>query len=348
MADETPTPHPRPRLALIVSHPIQHFCPMYRQIAADGRIDLLVLFVESGAQPRFDAHFSRTLNWQPDILEGYPHRILAAPAAQRRKAVLAALETFAPDAIYVHGYALSYLRSAILWANRRNIPVLMATDSELKHTRPWHVRAFKRLFLPRLLSRIDLFLTVGDENERYFAHYGVPTSRFLRTPFSIDSEAFDCVLAERDRVRNKVRAQLNVSPEATVILTVGKLIPRKQQAHIVQAMRTVLASSTRSAVLLLAGDGPDRVALEALARPLGEAIKFLGFIEVDRLPEYYVAADLYVQSSNFDPHPLAVSEALYCGLPVIASDRIGSIGPSDDLQEGRTGWAYLLTATFPL
>ena len=57
-------------------------------------------------------------------------------------------------------------------------------------------------------------------------------------------------------------------------------------------------------------------------------------------PKYYAAADIYIHPSSFDPHPLAISEALYCGLPVIASDRLGSIGPTDDVQVDRNGWVF--------
>jgi len=58
------------------------------------------------------------------------------------------------------------------------------------------------------------------------------------------------------------------------------------------------------------------------------------------LPKYDVAADIYVHPSSLDPHPLAISEALYCSLPVVVSDRVGSIGPTDDVQEGKNGWVY--------
>jgi glycosyltransferase involved in cell wall biosynthesis len=80
--------------------------------------------------------------------------------------------------------------------------------------------------------------------------------------------------------------------------------------------------------------------LEELAKPLGEVVRLPGFIGVEQLPEFYSMADLYVHPSSHDPHPLAISEALYCGLPAIVSDRIGSTGITDDVQIGRNGWVY--------
>ena len=61
----------------------------------------------------------------------------------------------------------------------------MTTDSELRGRRPWHVLLAKRIVLPRVLRKVNMFLTVGDENERYFRHYGVNTVRFHRVGFSI-------------------------------------------------------------------------------------------------------------------------------------------------------------------
>jgi glycosyltransferase involved in cell wall biosynthesis len=313
---------------------------MYRAIAADGRVDLLVVFGESGATPKFDSGFGRVIQWQEDLLEGFSHTVVTASAPDRPRAVLDQLIAFAPDVVYVHGYERPYAREVMRWAKKSAIPVLMTTDSELLHPRPWYVRAVKRLVLPRILRNVDLFLTVGDENERYFEHYGVSRDRFHRVPFSIDSFYYDKVLADRPVSRNAVRSQLAIPDDEVAILTVGKLIPRKGQADLVRAFGEALHHASRPAVLMVAGDGAEMERLKQFAKPLGSAVKLLGFIGVDKLPEYYVAADIYVHPSSFDPHPLAVSEALYCSLPVVVSDRVGSTGATDDVQPGRNGWVY--------
>jgi glycosyltransferase involved in cell wall biosynthesis len=141
-------------------------------------------------------------------------------------------------------------------------------------------------------------------------------------------------------VRKTLRERLGLSPETVAILTVGKMIPRKEHASLIRAFGAAITPSGRPAVLLIAGDGPLRPQLESLATPLGAAVRLLGFVGVQQLPEYYLAADIYVHPSSHDPHPLAISEALYCGLPVVVSDRIGSTGPTDDVQVGRNGWVY--------
>jgi len=330
----------RPRVAIVISHPVQHFCPMYREIAADGRVELLVLFVEAGAAPKFDDQFGRVVQWQADLLDGFTFKVLAAPEKEQSRATVAELKEFAPDVVYVHGYARPYLRAAMRWAKSAGAPVMMTTDGELLHPRPWYIEAIKRVVLPLTLRNVDLFLTVGDENERYFAHYGVTRERFLRVTFSIDSGYYDKTLARREEARRGVRERLGIAGDAMVVLTVGKMIPRKEQADLVKAFLELAKTGHTSAVLLIAGEGELRAKLEDLAKPLGEAVKMPGFIGVDELPEFYVASDVYAHPSMGDPHPLAISEALYCSLPVVVSDQVGSIGPTDDVQNGKNGWVY--------
>jgi len=313
---------------------------MYRSIAADGRVDLRVIFADSPRDEHFDVGFGRVVRWQDDILEGYDHIFVKTTPKQRAQGVVRELERFAPDAVYVHGYALPYLRKSMDWARANRKPVLMTTDSELLHPRPLPVRAVKRLVLPRILRQVDLFLTVGDENERYFRHYGVPEERMKRVTFPIDSEYYQPLLERRTELREQQRSQWGISPETTVFLIVGKLIPRKGHGDLIRAFQQTLERTTAPAVVLVAGDGPDRAALEALATPLKDCVHFLGFVHVNDLPSCYLASDVYVHPSSHDPHPLAISEANFCGLPIIASDSVGSVGSTDDVQPGRNGWVY--------
>ena len=87
---------------------------------------------------------------------------------------------------------------------------------------------------------------------------------------------------------------------------------------------TRLAPRFPSAALLLAGDGPLRGQLEALAGRLGIAarVHFLGHCDDVRVP--LGAADLLVLPSLWEGMPLALLEGMACRLPVVASDVSGS------------------------
>ena len=93
--------------------------------------------------------------------------------------------------------------------------------------------------------------------------------------------------------------------------------------------------------MVLAGTGPDESSLRTLTRRVGVGgVLFAGFVSSEVLAEYYCAADIYVHCSDREPHSVAISEAIYCGLPIILSSRCGSYGPTDDVRPGLNGFVY--------
>src|SRR6266404_3368904 len=61
-------------------------------------------------------------------------------------------------------------------------------------------------------------------------------------------------------------------------------------------------------------------------------------VKYSRLPEFYAASDVLVFPSEHEPYGLPVNEAMICGVPVIASDRVGAA--QDLIREGETGFTY--------
>ncbi len=118
-----------------------------------------------------------------------------------------------------------------------------------------------------------------------------------------------------------VRARLDIPMEALVIGTVGHLRPVKNVARLIQAFALLRHDGAGGPFLLIVGDGPERGRLEELARSLGAAaprIRFAGH-QADLVP-YYRACDVFALSSDSEQHPLALLEALACGLPAASTD----------------------------
>jgi glycosyltransferase involved in cell wall biosynthesis len=242
--------------------------------------------------------------------------------------------------VQVYGYSRVVSRQALYWARRRRIRSLMMADSELLAPRSVWKRAAKAVVVRVLLHLPTGFLSIGDENERYYRHYGVPQRRIHRCPIPIDSELLDRVLAEREQVRRRVRSFWGLGESDVVCLTVGKSVPHKAHPHVVQALSQLPSPDRERAVAVFAGGGPDTPQIRSEAEHLGVRVVTPGFLSLPDLMAAYVGADLLVHPSSKDPHPLAVAEAVYAGLPVVASDRVGSSGPSDDVQLDRNGLLY--------
>lgn len=122
---------------------------------------------------------------------------------------------------------------------------------------------------------------------------------------------------------------------APVVACAGSLIPRKGHALLIRA----LALCTDAAwSLRLAGDGPERPALQRLATELGvaERIEFLGELPPEAMPDFLANADLFVLPSFSEGRPNALLEAMAAGLPVVASAIDGVRELVDDGRTGRT------------
>jgi glycosyltransferase involved in cell wall biosynthesis len=334
------------RIAIVVSHPIQHFCPQYESWATIPSLEIRVFFASKhGIKEYADPNFGLTIRWE-SITLNFPHEFL--PGADDRalsnsidsEELAGRLEAFSPNVTLIYGYAQRVQRRALSWAHLRGVPIFMMGDSERRSRRSPLVRLGKTLVLPRLFRRISRFLTVGDANEDYYRHYGVPDDRLIRTCFPIDRKHYDANLHHRQEMRTEVRTKLNIPPHHRVCLMVGKLVSWKRQTDLL-TLSNDLGEVRQDHTVLLVGSGKDEELLRKQAARHGPGgVIFAGFVSPSDLPKFYFAADAYVHCSEVEPHSLAISEAIYCGLPVIASDRCGSYGPCDDVRVGMNGFIY--------
>ncbi len=114
--------------------------------------------------------------------------------------------------------------------------------------------------------------------------------------------------------REAVRRELEIS--GLTLLSVGNLAPVKGHDLTIAALPLL-----PEARLLIAGSGPERARLEALAAQLGvyERVRFLGALPQSALCSYYNAADMMVLSSSREGWANVLLESMACGTPVVAS-----------------------------
>lgn len=146
--------------------------------------------------------------------------------------------------------------------------------------------------------------------------YGVAPERVRVLAPGVDLDRF----APGDRA--SARRRLGIDKEAWVALTVRRLVPRMGVHVLIDAWPEAVAAR-RDAVLLVAGDGPERNRLEAQASHSGggAGVRFLGRLDNDELVAAYRSADVtVVPSLDLEGFGLVTLESLACGTPVVVSD----------------------------
>jgi glycosyltransferase involved in cell wall biosynthesis len=119
------------------------------------------------------------------------------------------------------------------------------------------------------------------------------------------------------------------------ILTVGRLVPVKGQALLVESLAGLRRRGVE-AKLTFVGDGPQLPPLRALAERLGvaDAVEFAGAVGQEEIRDYYERADVFALPSFAEGLPVVLIEAMATGLPVVAS-RITGI--PELVEEGVSG-----------
>ena len=86
----------------------------------------------------------------------------------------------------------------------------------------------------------------------------------------------------------------------------------------------IIQKQIPEARLIIAGDGPQRDALERLATDLRLTnTEFVGRLPHERVIELYECTDIFLNGSFIDNQPLSILEAFACGLPVVTTDAGG-------------------------
>lgn len=335
------------KVAIVISHPIQHFSPQYASLAAHPSLQVKVFFASAlGYRSYVDPNFKQQISWNNLYLDEFDHVFLNGeepiPADKDLDAenLDQALTEFAPDLVMLHGYFQKFQRRAHNWAKRNKVKTAYTADSERRQKRSPLKELLKYPVLYKYFAGIDIFLSVGPANEAYYRFYGVPPRKIVRMHFSIDLRSYEQAYANRRQLAAAVREKHDLHTGDSVFSVVGKLVPWKNQIDIIDAMIQLEQQGLVSNLFVI-GSGDQMESLKQKAAALTRSkVIFPGFVKPEDLPGYYAASDIYIHPAAIEPHSLAISEAIYMGAPVILSDRCGSYGEDDDVQEGKNGFVF--------
>lgn len=332
--------NPPLKLGVLVSHPIQYFVPVYKELARRPGIDLTVIYrTRLGIEAYHDPGFGRLVKWDIPLLDGYRSYFLSDKTALRgvEPWVIREILQRRFDVLIIHGY--NYLTNlfAIAIAKLIGTSVIIRGDTRLRQQH-LQAAAWKRIFKRSLFKLFDGFLSIGSLNRDYYLAFGAPAERIFFAPFCVNNAAFSFDVDRSKEVRRQFRETFGLPQGSIVVLFVSKLTVIKKPGDLINAYAN-LAQQFPNAWLIMAGSGEEEKSLKKMvAASALERVRFIGFQNQSVLPGLYVASDIFVMPSEGDAWGLVVNEAMAAGLPVIVSDEVGAAA---DLVQGHgTGIVY--------
>ena len=235
------------------------------------------------------------------------------------------------DLIITHtSLAAFFTRLALRGLKERPVVVNMVHGYLFDDETPWLKREVLLAAERWMASDTDLVLTMNRWDYEAAQKHRLGREVVHIPGVGVDFSRFDEVPAG---TRRRLRQELGIPEDAFVLIYAAELSARKSQAVLIQAMGRL----PETVLLALAGEGALRGECQELARKQGleERVLFPG--QVRDIPAWYAMADGAVSASRSEGLPFNVIEAMYAGLPVVASEVKGH---SDLIKDGETGLLY--------
>lgn len=326
-----------PRRVLIVSNiPTPNNDAFFAHVTRQPGIDLRVVYGASREANRA-WRLAEDKAYVYDVLPGWT----LAGSAHVNPRVVRAVRAFRPDIAVLSGsYTMPTMQLAAAALRARGTPWLFWGEELTYDDAPATVRSGRAL-LRRALRRARGVLAIGSRACASYVRAGVATERVADFRYYADTERFALADDERAVARRTVRAELGLRDDTFAVLYCGQLIARKGVDTLLRAVSHLSnGGAAGRASVLLAGEGPERPALEGLAEALGirDRVHFIGFQQPEALPRVFAAGDALALPSHAEGWGVVVSEAMAAGLPVFASHRVNAA--EDLVRDGESGGRF--------
>ena len=257
---------------------------------------------------------------------------LLIPTPDARRRILQARADFGSTTVWFGASAPLGLLAAPL----RQAGVRRLVASSHGHEAGWAMLPVARQVLRRIGNEVDVVTYIVEYTRQRLAGAFGPRATLVQLAPGVDVDTFHpAVSGSAIRQRHRLIGR-------RVVVCVSRLVPRKGQDVLIQAMPTILARVPEAA-LLIVGRGRYEQRLRTLARHAGVAdrVVFTGPVPSAELPEHFAAGDVFAMPCRtrrlgMDVEGLGIVflEASAAGLPVVAGN---SGGAPEAVRQGITG-----------
>lgn len=291
---------------------------LWRRLAAD---QVAVLTHECPGSDNFD----RT---QPYPIIRLPGKVLL-PTPRRKAQINARLEELKPELVLIDpALPLGFLGRQL---TRPYGVILHGAEATIPSQLPVLRQAMRRV-----LKSAEVIISASQWASQIVCD-GELSQKTHYIPPGVDTARFVPPTAEQ---KAAARQQLGLSPQALVLLSVSRLVPRKGMDNLI-AIADQLHRQHPELELVIAGDGRDMARLRRTARDAGVPVRFLGRVSDEELPRLYWAADIFAMLCRSrwggleqEGFGVVFLEAAACGLVQLAGQ---SGGAAEAVEHNRTG-----------
>lgn len=336
-------------IVFLISHPIQYYTPLYRDISIENFTDVEVVYCsDESIEGKKDKEFGVNIKWDIPLLDGYKYTFLKnnsfKPSIHKgfwgliNWGIIPYLLKKQKSVLVIHGWGYFTNILAILFGKIAGHSVCVRGDT------PFHQEALKNkwitkckhVYLRMLFLFIDFFLYVGFQNRLFYSKLGAKEKQLFFTPFSVENERFQ--QAALSMTKEAARKRLQLPMDKKIILFSAKYIVKKRPMDLLQAVNQL---QQEDILLVMMGEGELRKEMEIFIKEykLENKVLLTGFVNQSEIGHYYKSADVFVMCSGLGENwGLSVNEAMNFDLPVIVSETSGC---SYDLVEiGKNGFVF--------
>lgn len=212
-----------------------------------------------------------------------------------------------PDILHAH-YVSNYGYMGTLMNFHPYLVTVWGSDWLIDPKRSWKIR-FRT---ERALKKADAVITNNVRIKNDISEK-LHLDNVMDIQWGVNLDVF-----QRSGDKKILRAELRIPENAYVLISPRMLTPLYNIDMIIKSFADI---KTKNKFLVVMGTGPQKPALQDLARSLkvDERVLFTGYIANKDMNRYYNASDLLVSIPDSDSRPMSVLEGLAAGLPVLIS-----------------------------
>ena len=332
------------KLAIIVSHPIQYYSPVFKELSNSPELQVHVFYCWNPDQTSsFDHGFKKDIVWDIPLLKGYEYSFSynksADPGTHHfygldNPHIIDEINQYNADAILIYGWKFK-TNLNILKYFKNTIPLFFRGDSHLLDIDNIFQNELKNVILRWVYRKIDYAFYVGINNKNYFKEAGLEESQLIWAPHSIENERFNKTDEEYEKRSNELKFKLNIKKSDTIVLFAGKFEEKKQPLVLLDIAKQFAGSNLH---FLFVGNGKFEEEIIKASNEF-ENIHFLPFQNQLEMPVIYRTADIFcLPSLRDETWGLAVNEAMACSRAIIVSNKVGCA--ADLVKNGENGFVY--------